>query len=150
MPAKSLFDQRILNELKERIHQLSHDTQPNWGQMDAAQMLAHCGEVMRNAMGEIQQKRKLLGYFVAPFLRHRYYNEEPFKSRNVPSTFKVNSNKDFDQERERLLAKSQLFHEEGFERCKNSIHPMLGKFTPNQWAIGQYKHIDHRLRQFGV
>jgi len=36
--------------------------------MDVSQMFAHCCEVIKNALGETQQKRKLIGYIAAPFL----------------------------------------------------------------------------------
>ncbi|MEL6254983.1 MAG: DUF1569 domain-containing protein [Bacteroidota bacterium] len=147
---KSLFSESALKEIKNRIEKLSPETQAIWGQMDVAQMMAHCVEVMRNAMGEIQQKRKFLGYLAAPFLRKRYYNDIPFQSRNVPSTFQVVESKNFENAKETLLDRLENFHKDGSLKCQGSIHPMLGRFTPEQWAIGQYKHLDHHLRQFGV
>ena len=58
--------------------------------------------------------------------------------------------KEFDTEKEILLKWIDTFFQEGNERCLQAEHPMLGTFTPEQWAIGQYKHLDHHLRQFGV
>ncbi|MEM8889769.1 MAG: DUF1569 domain-containing protein [Bacteroidota bacterium] len=146
----SLFSASGYQEILNRVNQLGPNSQALWGEMDVAQMMAHCVEVMRNSMGEIQQNRKPLGYLVAPFLRKRYYNDIPFKSRNVPSTFKVTQAKDFAREKENLLNRLENFHTNGPEACKGAIHPMLGRFTPEQWAIGQFKHVDHHLRQFGV
>lgn len=146
----SLFSASGYQEILNRIDQLGPDSQALWGEMNVAQMMAHCVEVMRNAMGEIQQKRKPLGYLAAPFLRKRYYNDIPFQSRNVPSTFKVAQSKDFEREKENLLIRLENFHNNGKQVCQGAIHPMLGSFTPQQWAIGQFKHLDHHLRQFGV
>jgi len=50
---------------------------------------------------------------------------------------------------EKAIEKVKSF-EGGRARSRAAIHPMLGKFKPGQWVIGQYKHIDHHLRQFGV
>ncbi|MEM6805559.1 MAG: DUF1569 domain-containing protein [Bacteroidota bacterium] len=147
---KDLFTEATIKELKDRIGKISPQTSPLWGKMDAAHMMTHCVEVMRNAMGEIQQKRKFLGYLVAPFLRHRYYNDILFKGKNVPSTFMVADTEDFAQAKTALLKRIDLFYQSGEEACQGAVHPMLGRFTPQQWAIGQYKHLDHHLRQFGV
>lgn len=146
----SLFSSAGYQDILQRINQLGPESQAEWGEMDVAQMMAHCVEVMRNAMGEIQQKRKVLSYLIAPFLKKRYYNELPFKSRNVPSTFKVVEQRDFESERKNLLKRLEDFHIHGKTACQGAIHPMLGSFSPEQWAIGQYKHLDHHLRQFGV
>lgn len=145
-----LFDAQCLHGIKSRILELASGSQPLWGKMDVAQMFAHCVYVMQNALGEVQQKRKWQGYLFAPFIRHRYYSNQTFKARHVPSTFKIVDEADFEREQQRLLNQLDLFHQDGPERCKGAIHPMLGAFTPEQWAIGQYKHIDHHLRQFGV
>ncbi|MEO1448709.1 MAG: DUF1569 domain-containing protein [Bacteroidota bacterium] len=147
-----LFDEQIIGAVKSRILKLSPTSQPLWGRMHVAQMFAHCVLVMENAMGGVQQDRLWQGYLIAPFIRHRYYNDRPFQARNVPSTFKVASASvnAFATEQAQLINTLNKFYLEGRERCKGAIHPMLGTFTPLQWAIGQYKHLDHHLRQFGV
>ncbi len=147
---KNLFDKTVIEELSARITALDPNQQPQWGQMGVAQMLAHCSEVLKNALGDGQQKRMWIGYVVAPFIRHRYYDNQPFKKKNVPSSFIVNTNKDFVEERQKLISLIEHFYQAGKEKSKHATHPMLGQFMPEQWAIGQYKHLDHHLRQFGV
>ena len=34
--------------------------------------------------------------------------------------------------------------------CTTHPHPFFGRLTPAEWAIQQYKHLDHHLRQFGA
>ena len=51
---------------------------------------------------------------------------------------------------EELIELIEKFHYGEREKLKESINPILGKFTPKQWAIGQYKHLDHHLRQLDV
>lgn len=86
---QNLFNPTAINELKTRIHSLESTTRPTWGKMTAAQMLAHCSEVMRNALGETQQERQWIGYFIAPFIRHRYYDDVPYQKKGVPSSFTI-------------------------------------------------------------
>lgn len=147
---KNLFDVNCIKELKQRIATLNSNTTPNWGNMTVAQMLAHCSEVLKNALGETQQKRKLIGYIVAPFVRSRFYDAEPYKKKGGPSTFIMEDDKNFEYEKQYLLQRIEQFHQIERAKLKKSVHPILGKFTPEQWAIGQYKHLDHHLRQFGV
>ena len=147
---KDLFSKNCVYGLKNRIGSLHNDTIPNWGKMNVSQMLAHCSGVLRNALGETQQKRKLIGYFVAPFFKHRYYDAKPYKIKGGPTTVIIQDDRDFEYEKQNLIKLIEKFHYGNREKLKDSINPILGKFTPEQWAIGQYKHIDHHLRQFGV
>jgi len=147
---KNLFSEKCIEELKNRIETLKNNSTPKWGQMNVSQMFAHCCEVLKNALGETQQKRKLIGYIVAPFFRHRFYDSEPYKKKGGPSTFIIGDKRKFDHEKQKLMNLIAQFHAIERRKLQNSVHPILGKFTPEQWAIGQYKHLDHHLRQFGV
>ena len=147
---KNLFSEKCIIELQNRIETLNSNSTPKWGQMNVSQMFAHCCEVLKNALGETQQKRKLIGYLVAPFFRYRFYDSEPYKKKGGPSTFIIGDEKEFENEKQNLLNLITQFHLVERRSLENSVHPILGKFTPEQWAIGQYKHLDHHLRQFGV
>ena len=39
---KNIFDPTVTDEIITRINQLKPDSQPLWGKMSVAQMLAHC------------------------------------------------------------------------------------------------------------
>lgn len=149
---KSLYDLDNYDEVLARISSLKQDSSPAWGEMDVAQMMTHVTNVLLNGLDELKLPRKFVGYFIAPFWRHKYFNEHPYKIRNLPShpNFKVVGSKDFETQKNELLRWLKIFHEEGMVRSKNARHPLLGRFTPEQWGIGQYKHLDHHLRQFGV
>lgn len=149
---KNLFESSTVNKIGNRIGSLNESSQSIWGKMSVAQMLAHCNEVLKNALGDPIPKRLLIGYFVAPFWKHKMYNDQLYKIRNNPTykTFKIEDSRNFEIERKSLLVVIEDFHKNGDSKSKNAVHPLLGKFTPEQWAIGQYKHLDHHLRQFGV
>jgi len=152
IPKKHLFDALQYQIIFERISNLHNDAKPLWGKMNAAQMMAHVTEVLKNALGEKRYSRKLIGYIIAPFWRHKFYNQQPYKIKNLPSyhQFKIEGSKIFEEEKAQLLYWLKVFHEEGSVKTKDACHPLLGRFKPEQWAIGQYKHLDHHLRQFGV
>lgn len=149
---KNLYEADTISALTQRIERLTAESQALWGVMDVAQMMAHVVEVIKNGLHEKREPRQLRGYIIAPFWRHKYYNDKPYKLKNVPThpSYKMVDPKDFETEKAALLQYINRFHKEGREKSKDAVHPVLGRFTPEQWAIGQYKHLDHHLRQFGV
>ena len=42
MALPNIFSVEVTDQIVGRINQLSENTKPSWGKMDAAQMLAHC------------------------------------------------------------------------------------------------------------
>jgi hypothetical protein len=46
MEMKSLYHQQVYNRVLERIEKITPEATPVWGKMTAAQMMAHCAEVM--------------------------------------------------------------------------------------------------------
>eukprot|EP01034_Spumella_vulgaris_P011942 gene11942-15193_t len=62
----------------------------------------------------------------------------------------ISDPRDFEIERQKLKQHIQTFQANGEETCTARPHPFFGKFTPEQWGKGLYKHLDHHLQQFGV
>ena len=148
---QSIFEKNTFKAIQQRIQQLSPDAKALWGKMTVAQMLAHCTEGMKMAAGEIHLPRVFLGRIVGRFLKDIYYNEKPFpKHINTDKALVIREDKDFKTEQQRLLDSVEKFHIGGPEKCTKTPHPFLGDFTPEQWAMGMYKHLDHHLRQFGA
>jgi hypothetical protein len=147
----NLYLQESVNLIKNRINQLENKAEPLWGEMNVAQMLSHCKYALDMASCEINPPRILLGRVLGPLVKQFYYNERPF-SKNAPTDpmVKVANQREFDTEKKELIVKLDYFHKAGEEQCTSYPHPFFGKFTPQQWSIGMYKHLDHHLRQFGV
>lgn len=135
--------------------------------MTPAQMMAHCSLAIENAMGVTFYTNTLLlkiwAFWNKSHNRDRYTNDQPFQpSPTINSTkrivqqgrvdnpFRVVDQRNFEEEKNILLQWITTFHQEGREKSINAKHPSFGKFTPEEWAIGQYKHLDYHLRQFGI
>lgn len=147
----SLFELETVQQVNHRIQQLSPNHQAQWGKMTVAQMCAHCAGAMQMATGDIELPRVFIGYIIAPFFKSSYYNDKPFpKGLNTDKALVINTSKTFESERSNLLFWINNFHQGGSQQCTTAAHPLLGFFTPEQWAMGMYKHLDHHLRQFGV
>jgi hypothetical protein len=148
---KNLFERETADEVVSRIEKLQPSSPRQWGKMDAAQMLAHCSATMDMASGRLNIPRLLIGRLIAPFFKPIYTNEKPF-SKNGPTDKKlvVADSRDFFREQEQLKLKVRQFHEGGVAKCTPHPHPFFGALTPQEWARGSYKHLDHHLRQFGA
>ncbi|HET6178909.1 MAG TPA: DUF1569 domain-containing protein [Candidatus Sulfotelmatobacter sp.] len=148
---KNLFEREAVDEVISRIDNLKAASQRQWGKMDVAQMLAHCSAAMDMASGRINPPRIFIGRLIAPFFKPIYTNEKPF-SQNNPTDKKlvVADKRDFLREQEQLRVKVRQFHEGGEAQCTRNPHPFFGALTPQAWARGMYKHLDHHLRQFGA
>jgi hypothetical protein len=148
---KNLFEAETVAEAIQRIQSLTPASARHWGKMDVAQMVAHCVSTFDVATGQRHVKRGFLGYTICPLLKSIYTNEKPF-SHNSPThpTFIVADQRDLDRERIRLVQLVRQFHEGGPEKVTPEPHAFFGRLTPEQWARGMYKHLDHHLRQFGA
>ncbi|RCW76990.1 DUF1569 domain-containing protein [Saliterribacillus persicus] len=147
----NIFEEKDTNEILNRLNKLSVSSQPKWGKMDVAQMLAHCSSFQDIAMGTSIAKRSYLGLIVGRFAKPVFYNDKPLPQNmsTIPEIL-ITDKKIFETEKEKLQHKLIDFQKNGSELCENLIHPFFGKLTAEQWGKGIYKHLDHHLKQFGV
>ncbi|GGO08383.1 DUF1569 domain-containing protein [Saccharibacillus kuerlensis] len=147
----NLFEERHVNEIVTRINNLRPDSQPQWGEMNPAQMLAHCSGFQDLAMGSAEASRSLLGIFIGKFAKPMFYNDKPLpRNMSTIPEIRITEEKEFEDERKRLISKIHTFQQNGREACTQRPHPFFGKLSAEEWGKGVYKHLDHHLRQFGV
>lgn len=146
---KSLFEESTLQEIQNRIQNLSTESTPAWGKMDAAQMFHHCQFPLKIALKKDHPSLKP-SLLAKLFFKKSLYNDNAWK-KNLPthSKLKVVDSKEFEQEKETLLELVTEFYNER-NKTEWEPHPMFGKFTNQQWGQMQYKHLDHHLQQFSV
>ena len=148
---KNLFNPADANEILTRIEKLTPETQRLWGKMDVAQMLAHCSILLRIARGLNKPKRSVLGILLGWAVKDKFFGEKPHpKNSPTGSNLIVTDSKKFEEEKEKLINHIKTFAAGGPEACTKHPNPFFGKLTPEEWARGQYKHLDHHLQQFGV
>jgi Protein of unknown function (DUF1569) len=133
-----------------RIHALQPAAAREWGKMNPAQMLCHCSRALETATGDRPTKQVFLGKLLTPFIRSSVLGEKPF-SKNSPTdpTFVVADERDFADERARLLMLIDRFVARGPAAAGDAPHAFFGKLSGDEWGQLMYKHIDHHLRQFG-
>jgi hypothetical protein len=148
---KNTFNQGDIDEIIARIGQLSSESTALWGKMNVAQMLAHCTTALEMASGKINPPRVFIGRILGPLFKSIYYNDKSFgKDSPTDKLLVVADERNFILEKDKLLQIIADFHKGGEEQCTSHPHSFFGEFTPAQWGVGMYKHLDHHLRQFGV
>ncbi|OYU96311.1 MAG: hypothetical protein CFE21_07895 [Bacteroidetes bacterium B1(2017)] len=148
---KSLYDIETLAEVLDRVSQIKADTTPIWGKMNAAQMMEHCARALDFVTGKTKPPRTLLGYILGSFIKTQYFNDTPWR-KNSPTSkqYLVVDDRSFLRGKDRLERLLKEFSLGGMANCTTHPSPFFGKLTAQQHGLGQYKHIDHHLKQFGV
>jgi hypothetical protein len=136
---KTFFTPNDTREILERIDKLTPQTQ------------RHCSILLRIARGLDKPKRRLLGILLGWAVKRDYFGEKPYpKNSYTDPTFKIVDKKIFEEEKQKLIDHITAFSTAGAAGCTTHPNPFFGNLTPDEWAQGQYKHIDHHLKQFGV
>lgn len=152
MSLPNIFSAEVSNQIIERIHKLSPQTQALWGKMNVAQMLAHCNVTYEMVYDHIHPKpnvfvRILLKAFVKP----KVVSETPYtKGGPTAPQFVIKDDKTFETEKLRLVQYIQKTHELGAQAFEGRESHSFGKLTQQEWNNMFYKHLDHHLSQFGV
>ncbi len=152
MALPNIFTTTVSNQVIERIHKLTPTTQPTWGKMNVAQMLAHCNVTYELTYEDKHSRPNFLMRFILKtFIKKIVVGEKPYgKNGRTAPEFMVNSEQDFTQQKERLIqyvTKTQQLGESHFDGKENIS---FGKLSVVEWNNLFYKHLDHHLSQFGV
>ncbi len=149
---KTLYDIENLGEIISRIERINPDTQALWGKMNAAQMLEHCARALDFATGKTGKKpRMIIGYILGGLFKPMYYNDKPWaRSTKTAPMYVVADTPHFEKSKQRLINLAKEFGLGGPQKCTPHPSPFFGHLTPEQHGLGQYKHLDHHLKQFGL
>jgi len=148
---ENLFQPAVANDILNRIEKLNANSQPLWGKMNVAQMMAHCTIVIRIARGLDKPKRRFLGVLLGWLVKDSFFGNKPYpKNSKTDLTFIVANQRDFEREKQILVEHINAFATGGPAACTTHPNPFFGKLTPEEWARGQFRHLDHHLKQFGV
>lgn len=149
---KNIFIKENTLEIIDRINALKPSSEPKWGKMNVAQMLAHCNVTYEMVFDDIHKPAKgLKRLLLKAFIKGVVVSEKPYKpnGRTAPQ-FLIVDERVFEKEKERLInyvTKTQVLGEKHFEG-KESIS--FGVLSKSEWNNMFYKHLDHHLKQFGV
>lgn len=149
----NLFDPIKREEIIARLTRLTPDSKALWGKMNVGEMLCHCLDGNKMALGLIPPTDKS-NFFTRNFVKYLVVYLVPIP-KGAPAPPEINPHKngtkpqDFECERQLLIDHINNFANLTAEDFKGKHH-IFGKLTPNQWGRLGYKHLDHHLKQFGV
>lgn len=146
----NLADPEVFERCTDRLARLDPSSEPAWGEMDAAQMLAHCAEVQEVMNGKSLESTPLLLRLLGPIVKRVVLSSRPFpRGVRTHPQYLVAEPRDFEEQRARLRGAMDEFRSLAQED-RVPVHPVFGKLGPAEAGWASYKHLDHHFTQFGV
>lgn len=152
MASPSIFDPKETQSALKRLDKLTNETTPQWGKMNAAQMLAHLNVAYDITYGEMKVNNSRFKKFMLKlFLKNFVVGEKPYK-KNGPTApqFLIADQRDFDKEKAKLRNYIGETEKNGVAYFDGRENSSFGKMTAQEWSNLFYKHMDHHFTQFGI
>jgi hypothetical protein len=152
MALANIFTKSVADSVIQRINALSANTQPNWGKMNVAQMLAHnCVAYEMVYENKHERPNSFARFMLKMFVKGSVTGEKPYpKNGRTAPAFLITDKRNFEVEKTRLIDFIKKTQELGEAAFDNKESHSFGKLTKTEWSNLFYKHIDHHLTQFGV
>ena len=149
---KNIFEISDSQTMIDRINLLKSDSNPGWGKMDVSQMLAHCNITYEMVYSDIHPKPNgFMKIILKLLVKDKVVNEKPYpKNNQTAPQFIIKGNRDFENEKNRLIDYIKKTQELGEENFEGKESHSFGKLTAIEWNNMFAKHLDHHLNQFGV
>jgi hypothetical protein len=148
-----LLDSNTSSGYISRLENLDSTTIPNWGKMNATQMLAHCRIAMELPLGKIEVKTNFIFKLLFGKMIKKKVTDDSIYKPSLPTAAEFvikEPNLNFEEEKSKLITTINQFCNLKNDVLSNKIHPIFGKMTNEEWRISQWKHLDHHWRQFGI
>jgi hypothetical protein len=148
---RNLLNKAAAEKMIARVNVLQVDTKPQWGFMNATEMLLHCNLCNNQVLdGTIPYRKstlkqrflRIIALYIAPNFPKNLKTEPDNDTKGKIGTDQFESQK-------RLFIKTMQLFAESKEPIALT-HPAFGNLNTTQWGIAEWKHTDHHLRQFGV
>jgi hypothetical protein len=152
MEFPNIFEEAVLNKHLERLDKLSNETQPQWGKMDAAQMLAHLNVAYDLDNGKIKTKyNAFTKWMIKTFVKKIVVGDKPYKknSRTAP-VFLIADKREFEKEKAALIQNMKEVQSRGVQYYEGRENTGFGKLSSKEWNNMFSKHLEHHFEQFGI
>ena len=149
--SKNLYTQEDYTTCVERIGKLSINSKAQWGKMDVAQMLAHCAEIQETMNGKALQNTPFMVKLFKGMIRNVVVSKKPYKkSMKTHPQYIQKSDRNFENEKARLLKAIDVFYNSDKEEVKKTKHDLFGLMTLDERGWACYKPLNYHQEQFGV
>jgi hypothetical protein len=91
-----------------------------------------------------------MGLLLGKIVFRQLISNKPWRrGLSTAKEFKITDSRNFEAEKNRLLSSVNRFSTEGYT-ITSFTHPFFGNLSSQEYALFNYKHLDHHLQQFGV
>jgi len=107
MALPNIFTSETSGAIVERIQKLTPETQPQWGKMTVAQMLAHCNVTYELVFEEGKHPKPgaFMKFILKSLVKKKVISETPYKQNGQTApAFLITDERNFEVEKERLIA----------------------------------------------
>ncbi len=153
---QNIFDRSICDQHIARINKLTTTTKPQWGKMNAAQMLAHVSKPYEmvcdpNYGATHKRPNAVVRFLLKRFLKPIVVGPKPYakNSRTAPD-FIVADERVLETERKRIIDHINQVQAWGTKHFEGKDNHSFGVMTAQEWNNLFAKHMEHHLGQFGV
>lgn len=149
---KNILDSKIQTEIENRINSLNENSPSLWGMMTVNEMICHCSDQIKMAVGE--KSTKYVGNILLnSVVKHLILLGMPAPKGKVETVPELKQGVEgtkptsMEQDKKTLMGYVQNF-KNIIQKNSNVVHPAFGRMTTEQWARLCYIHLDHHLKQF--
>ena len=152
MPIPNIFSSEVTEQFISRIQKIQDTTNPQWGKMNAAQMIAHCCVTYELVYENINPKPGLFMQLpLTTNVKKQVTGTAPYKKNLKTSpAFLKTGEYNLAAEKTRLINYLRRTQELGESYFDGKESHSFGKLNSNEWNNMFAKHLDHHLTQFGV
>ncbi|MFN0292620.1 DUF1569 domain-containing protein [Pedobacter helvus] len=152
MDLPNIFAKEVAEDVIDRINKLTPNSQPLWGTMNVAQMLAHCCVAYEMVYTDKHPKPGFfMGFILKNFVKKMVVSAKAYpKNNKTAPAFLITDERDFEQEKQRLIDYILETEILGSYIFDGKISHSFGPLSANEWNNMFYKHLDHHLKQFSV
>lgn len=146
------FDPKTTAENLKRLENLSAETTPKWGKMNAPQMLAHLNVAYNMALDENTPITRGFKRFIISLLaKNMVVGEKPYpKNGRTAPVFVIADQRDFEKEKAKLVSFINDVSQKGAAHFEGKESQSFGTLTANEWSNLFQKHLNHHFEQFGI
>lgn len=148
---KNIQNEADYKAITARIEKVVPDAKALWGKMNAAQMICHATDVLREATG-VRKTKEMGNFFSHTILKwFSFYILTKWPKEKFPTSPSYDSLKDGTPPTDLKNDKDVLLKMLSNMRSMTALspHPFFGKLSVREWGRITYLHLDHHLRQFG-
>lgn len=152
MALPDIFSKQVSDNIINRINKLQAGTQPQWGIMNASQVMAHCNVTYEMVYTDKHPAPGFpLSLILKLLVKKKVVTEVPYgKSSPTAPAFKTLGEYDFEAERKRLIGYIGQTQQLGRKEFEGKKSLSFGNLSAEEWNVMFYKHLNHHLTQFGV